>query len=416
MKKKLISLILISSMVLSLAACGSKSEDPKTDSDLTQTTNDSTTDTTEEDNRDYSVYEIVSTRAYDYNFDELTAQEFAAALGVGWNLGNTLDATGGDGTDPIKQETSWGNPEISQELIQEVADLGFTTIRIPITWAKFVDDDYNIDEAMLERVKQVVDWSLEEGLFVIINTHHDTGGDGWLIPDEAHYDEVSAKLCAMWTQIAEYFADYDERLIFEGMNEPRVGDNWNGTTSTIRVVNQLGLDFVDTIRQCSGYNQTRYLMVPCYAATSNSTVWSNYEWPDDDRVLLSIHAYLPYDFALNTAGTDQFDSTNSADTVTIDTLFKNINDIILRSGHACVIGEMGCMAKNNNLDARIDCATYFAQKAAFYKVPFLWWDNNAFTSGETFGLIRRSFNDCLYTGIVEGMLNAWYDSDFHFNS
>lgn len=407
--RKVISLFLIVCMLAGMSACGNSS-DPKNDADLnpdTQVTEAGGSD--QERNQD--VYEIVGTRAYDYDFDNMTAIEFASCLALGWNLGNTLDATGGNGTDPISQETSWGNPEVTQQLIQTVADYGFTTIRIPVTWYNFTDENYNIDEAFLARVKQIVDWSLEEGLFVIINTHHE--GE-WLVPSEAEYEQVSEKLCAMWTQIGTYFQDYDERLIFEGMNEPRVGDDWNGNTTTQDVVNRLGLDFVETIRGLDGYNKTRFLMVPCYAATSNSNVWKKYEFPDDERVILSIHAYLPYDFALNTEGIDTWSAEDPNSTRDIDNLFKNISDVLLKEGRAAVIGEYGCMAKNNNLQDRIDCTAYFVQKAAFYRVPVIWWDNNAFTSGETFGLIRRNFNDCLYTGIIEAMINNWYYTEFSF--
>ncbi len=383
------------------AGCGKNNSGSKTEEDSAVVTEETA-----------NVYEVVSTRAYDYDFTNVTAREFTQYLAMGWNLGNTFDATGGKYDDPYSQETSWGNPEVTQELIKAVADYGFTTIRIPVTWGNYCDDNYVINEAYIDRVQEVVDWALEEGLFVILNTHHES----WLVPTKEKYEEVSEQLCTMWKQIAEHFSDYDERLIFEGMNEPRVGNDWNGNSTTQEVVNNLGLDFVATIRGCSGYNTTRFLMVPCYAATSNSNVWKKYKWPDDDRVIMSIHAYMPYDFALNTNGTDQWSRENKGDTADIDRLFSSINDIILKSGHACVIGEMGCMGKGPNIDSRIDNASYFAEKASFYRVPFCWWDNNSFTSGETFGLIRRTFNNSLYTGIIEGMLNAWYYTEFKFDT
>lgn len=400
--KKIISIFLVGCMLVSMVSCSDKN-------DSNPDTNAQVTDIAEKN--DSGIYEIVTMRADDYDLSNMSASDFTAAMAIGWNLGNTLDATGGDGIDPISQETSWGCPEVTKELIQTVADHGFTTIRIPVTWYKFMDEDYVIDSKFMSRVQQIVDWSLEAGLFVIINTHHESE---WLIPNDENYENVSKQLCTMWTQIGTHFADYDERLVFEGMNEPKVGDDWNGNKATKSVVNQLGLDFVETIRNLEGYNKTRFLMVPCYAATSNSNVWASYEFPDDDRVILSIHAYLPYDFALNTQGTDSWSADDKASTNDIDNLFKGIDEVIIKSGKACVIGEFGCISKGNNLQDRIDCTSYFTQKAAFYKVPIIWWDNNSFASGETFGLIRRNFNDCLYTGIVEAMINNWYYTDFKF--
>lgn len=390
-----------------LTACAAKL-DPSTDPDLNPPVTPTVPkDTLDESDRDTSVYDLVKMRAYDYNFDYMDTMTFAYALGVGWNLGNTFDALGGDGVDPVSQETSWGNPATSKALIQTVADYGFTTIRIPITWYHFMDDEYHIDEAFLERIKQVVDWSLDEGLFVIINTHHE--GE-WLIPGEGEYEAVSNQLCTMWKQIGEYFADYDERLVFEAMNEPRVGDDWNGNPTTHEVVNKLGVDFVDTIRSLSGYNYKRFLIIPCYAATSNEWVWREFSI-NDYRVIISIHAYLPYDFALNIAGTSRFKVNNPASVKEIDNLFNNITNIFLENGWACVIGEMGCMSKNDNVDDRIEWAKYYTKEAAFRRVPILWWDNGAFTDGETFGLINRETYQSPYEEIISTMIETWYKTD-----
>ncbi len=409
--KRLIAVFIMICLLAACASCGRK-PDPNTDPDLNRP-GENMEELPEESStvvRESAVYGIIKKRAYDYNFDQMTAIEFAANLGLGWNLGNTLDATGGEGQSPIAQETSWGNPETTQGLIKAVADYGFTTLRIPITWYNFVDSNNNIDEAFLERVKQIVDWAIDEGLFVIINTHHETD---WLKPTEADYPQVSEKLCRMWEQIGNYFADYDERLVFEAMNEPRVEDDWNGNYRSQSVVNKLGNDFVTTVRGLGGNNATRFLMVPCYAATSNSDVWKHYKMPDDERVILSVHAYLPYDFALNIYGTDKWRG-NSHDTRDIDNLFSGISSVLHENGIACVIGEFGCMSKNGNLEDRIACTQYFAEKAAEAKVPIMWWDNNAFYEGETFGLIRRGTNVCEYPGIIEAMFNAWYGADIKF--
>ncbi len=415
--KRLTAALLCCALSVSMLACGKTKEKTETPS-VTQAENSRRDQTS-----NGAVYSVVTKRATDYDLSTISADDFVKAMALGWNLGNTLDATGGDGKNPISQETSWGNPEVTQELIQGVADSGFTTIRIPVTWMNFTDESYHIDESMLERVKQIVDWSLDAGLFVIINTHHEcydpSTKKGWVKINKTDYKESGVQLCAMWTQIAEYFKDYDERLIFEGLNEPRsvgVATEWTGTNEQWMIVNLLGLDFVDAVRATGGYNATRFLMVPCYAATSSANVWKDYEFPDnDDRVILSIHAYTPYNFALNVDGTDTWSADNEEDTRDIDNLFNSINEVVKAKGHTAVIGEYGAMAKGMNVDSRVEWSKYYASKAAESGIPIIWWDNGAFTGeGELFGLIRRTVNAPLYTNIVEALINSWYGSDFHF--
>ncbi|MBP3237603.1 MAG: glycoside hydrolase family 5 protein [Lachnospiraceae bacterium] len=276
---------------------------------------------------------------------------------------------------------------------------------------------------MLARVKQVVDWAFEADLFVIINIHHDNydknSNTGWINVTDEGYEKTSAQLKAMWEQIGNYFADYDARLIFEGMNEPRnigSGNEWNGTKGQWDNVNKLGTDFVNTVRGLGGKNATRFLMVPCYAATSNSSAWKNYVFPEnDDRVIMSIHAYTPYNFALNTSGTDQWTSQSQKDMQEIDKLFEDIKSVLIDKGRYAVIGEFGAMSKGANIDARTDWAGYYVSKAKEINIPVVWWDNNAFADGETFGLIRRNMNNSLlFTSIVEAMINSWYGTDFKF--
>ena len=435
-------------MVLTLCACGaesssgesssadsakdSASESSKESSSASDSAADSSSANSSESSssgnkkKNPTAEAVVTKYASAYDLETISAKEFTEAMALGWNIGNTLDATGGDGTDPIKQETSWGCPEITQDLINAVAGYGFTTIRIPVTWAKFTDPTtYKIDEKMLARVKQVVDWAIEADLFVIINVHHEdydaAENTGWLSVTDENYEKTSAQLTEMWRQIGTYFADYGPQLIFEGMNEPRnkgAGGEWVGTQGQWDNVNKLGLDFVSTIRALGGNNAKRFLMVPCYAATSNSSAWASYKFPEnDDRVIMSIHAYLPYNFALNTGGTDQWTSASKSDTQDIDNLFSQIKSILIDNGHYAVIGEYGAMGKNANIAAREDWAKYYAAKAREVGVPIVWWDNNAFADGETFGLIRRNMkNSLLFTGIVENLINSWYKTDFHFDS
>ena len=142
---------------------------------------------------------------------------------IGWNMGNTLDAPDG--------ETSWGQPEITPELIKSVKELGFKTIRLPVSWGKHtVDEDYTIDSAFLDRVQEVVDYCFDNDLYVIVNSHHD---NDFYYPSKERFEEGSKFIESIWSQVAERFKDYGTKLIFESMNEPRLagtGNEWCLTT------------------------------------------------------------------------------------------------------------------------------------------------------------------------------------------
>lgn len=239
--------------------------------------------------------------------------DFTKNLGLGWNLGNTLDATG----DGLSSETSWGQPKATKELIDFVKESGFTTIRIPISWSKHVDENYKIDDEWFDRVNEVVDYAIDDGFYVIINSHHDNDA---YYPSSERYEESSKYLSTLWKQIAERFADYDEQLIFEGMNEPRLSetnkewwfaDNDEDGIDSIETISKLDQDFVDTVRAAGGFNETRYLMVTSNRADPWMALHASFTLPTDpaDRLIVSVHAYSPYDFAMNGNGYSTWDGS-----------------------------------------------------------------------------------------------------------
>lgn len=194
------------------------------------------------------------------------ANEFVSRIGVGWNLGNSLDAIGGY---DISSETAWGNVKTTEKLISTVKKAGFNTVRIPVTWGSHLDEKGSISKEWLDRVQQVVDYAYDNDMYIILNVHHDNGA----FPlDEKTEAAVTQKYKALWKQIAVRFKDYDERLIFEGRNEPRTegsAKEWTGgTKAEWEVLNRMYKVFVNTVRQSGGNNKTRFLMIAPYAATS----------------------------------------------------------------------------------------------------------------------------------------------------
>lgn len=318
-------------------------------------------------------------------YEEMTAAEFCKGIDVGWNLGNALDATGGSG---LSTETSWGNPKTTKELILAVKDAGFNAVRVPTTWYKHVSgNNYAIDEEWLDRVQEVVDYAYGEDMYVILNAHHEDFND----PYNDNYKAASKELCAIWKQVAERFKGYDARLIFEGMNEPRKrGTNveWNGGDAEGReVVNRLNADFVKTVRASGGNNKTRFLMVPTYAASASGL--EGFELPDDERLIVSIHAYTPYNFAMQTPGTTSFSADNDNSTRELKWLSQTLYDRFVSRGYGVIIGECGATNKDNSAD-RKRWAEYFPAVFGQYGIPVFLWDNNGYGTGsEKYGLIHR---------------------------
>lgn len=333
---------------------------------------------------------------------EITALELTSDIKVGWNLGNTLDATGGSG---VSQETSWGNPKTTPELMQAVKDAGFNAVRIPTTWEKQMDENSVISEEWFARVQEVVDYAYDLDMYVILNMHHEE----WYIPYAENEEEISAKLKTCWTQIAERFKGYDEHLIFEGMNEPRWKNTefeWNGGNDEGReVVNHLNQVFVDAVRATGGNNQYRFLMVCPYAANSGESALSALKLPEDDRLIVSVHAYIPYGFALAENGTSKWLASKVGCTQDIDTLAEVLDRLFISKGQAVIIGECGAMNRENE-EYRAEWAEYYFGKFREIGIPCFWWDNGAFYSGETFGLFDRRTNEIKYPVLLEAMMRG----------
>ena len=354
----------------------------------------------------------------------LTAFEITSQMIVGWNLGNTLDSIAyGVAFDsaPVKSATAWGNIEPTKELFEAVKAAGFNTVRIPTTWYQHVKYDeaqgkYIIHEGWLEYVKQTVDYAYDLDMFVILNVHHE---DTWVnVPafNDAAYETASKMLRDIWGTVAETFKEYDQHLIFEGMNEPReVGSatEWSGgTTAAQAYVNRLNKVFVDTIRgQGSAANAERLLMLPGYAASSSISTVKAIEVPENSgNVALSVHAYFPYFFAM---ATDKYanhsfpgKSGYGEDYETaIKNLFKDLKKISDNKKAPIVIGEFGASDFNNNED-RARWATCFLTHAKNAGIPCVFWDNGATYNGtgEAYGLIYRK--TCTWFDSAIPMLNA----------
>jgi len=337
------------------------------------------------------------------------ATEFVAGMKIGWNLGNTFDAS--------PTETSWVSTPTSKAIIDKVADAGFDVFRMPITWTagsgsdwrvRAVGDTWEINPVFLARVEQIVNWALDNGMYVIINAHHDT----WMNQmTNTGFANNSNRVATTWRLVAEHFADYGEKLIFETMNEPRIsGENeWTGSAEAYDVVNRYNQLLVDTIRATGGKNEMRYILAPGFAASSGVTQMNAYVLATDmhpNRLIASVHAYSPYDFCLNNPNPDTTSKVwgTATDKQDLRKLFTDIDRTFTSKGIAVILGEMGAMSRNNDA-YRADWAKYFISGAKSYDIPCIWWDNNVFTgTGERFGLLNRATLTYPSPQVVQGLM------------
>ena len=339
-------------------------------------------------------------------------------MGLGWNLGNSLDATGGSGLDT---ETSWSNPKTTQALIDKVKSLGFNTVRVPVSWGKHVSgDNYTIDSAWLARVKEVVDYCYKNDMYVILNIHHDTkssasaSGAGYY-PRSSAYSSSEKFVTSVWSQAAEYFKDYDYHLIFETLNEPRlIGtgyewwfNKWNipsEVKDAIDCINKLNQKAVDTIRDTGSNNRGRLIMCPGYDASIDGATVSGFKLPTDisgnkNRIAVSVHAYSPYNFAMN-VGSGSTSTYTSSIKNELQDLFSTLKSNFRDKGIPVVIGKFGSTDKNNTAE-RVKWATDYTALAKKNNIPCVLWDNNAFAvyngnsivlNSEYHGYINRKNN------------------------
>lgn len=329
------------------------------------------------------------------------ALNFVKNIKVGINIGNTLDATDAGlprDAEPSAFETAWFNPVITEELVDTMLKSGFNLIRIPVSWTNHMgpEPDYLIEESWMDRVQEVVDYVYKRNAYIILNLHH----EDWNYPYYDNCEAACRKMMAVWTQICERFADYDEHLIFEAQNEPRkIGTEleWNGGDEEgWKVVNITNRAFLETVRAAGGHNPDRYLMIPGYAA--NCTVGIRHiEVPEDPKVMISVHAYEPYEFALQIPGR----KTWNHDTKMIDSLMQSLKELFIDKGTPVIIGEFGAMNKDGNEDERAEWVKYFRAAAGGIGVPCVWWDNGLFEGeGELFGLFNRHDGSCAYPKVL----------------
>ncbi len=330
------------------------------------------------------------------------AADAVANMRVGWNLGNSLESNSGDldwmwiewWTDgsPTAYETAWGNPVTKPELIEMFRNAGFGAIRVPVTWYPHIDDDGNIDEAWMKRVHEVVDYVIDCGLYCILNVHHDTGAanTAWLRASAATYEATKDLYSALWTNIADEFKDYGEKLVFEAYNE--MLDDYNswcfasyGTSSgydanvandAYKAINSYAQTFVNAVRATGGNNAERNLVVSTYGACSGEGTWNSHlsdpltqlNYPDDSadgHIIFEVHFYPSI-------------GSSSLSTMTADAkqCFDSLKTDLISKGAPVILGECGSLDGDdysNNPTLFCEFTKEYVALAREYGIAAFYW-------------------------------------------
>ena len=338
-----------------------------------------------------------------------TAQEAVTNMGVGWNLGNTLEAHAKKpnpdidsywGQEGLESENDWGQPNTKPEVFKMMKEAGFGAIRIPVTWYNHMDKDGNVNAEWMARVKQLVDYALAEGLYCIINVHHDTGADeagthvSWIKAEGANYEKNKSKFEKLWLQIATEFKDYDQKLLFESYNEMLDKySSWNYATSNksggyneteamdaYKAINDYAQSFVNVVRGTEGNNGVRNLVVNTYGACCGGKWGSNelpmgpireMKLPDDvtsNHLIFQIHSYpglKPNNLA--------------AIKTQVTTMMSDLKTILAAKGAPVIVGEWGTLNDdsdvnyNNNKTNYLDFCKHFVTEAKNNGIITFYW-------------------------------------------
>jgi len=365
------------------------------------------------------------------DFQQLNQSQIVAAMGAGWNLGNQLEAN----INGTPSETAWGNPTITLGLIQKVKAAGFKTIRIPVSYLDKIGSapNYSIDAAWLGRIKEVVDYAYNEGLYVIINIH----GDGyhsipgaWLLVDSSNQTTIRGKYQKVWEQIANTFINYDERLIFESMNEVFDGNYAAPNLSYYSNLNTYNQIFVDTVRQTGGNNSARWLLVPGWNTNIDYTAGDyGFVIPTDTyrsstipssekRIMISAHYYSPWDFCGEENGTitqwgaiaaDPYRKSTWGQEDYMESQVQMMYNKFVIEGYPVVLGEWGSIDKTSADPTNNTYREYFAKTFCSYSKQYgavpVYWDNG-YNGVYGFGLFDRSTLTVTQQGIIDSIMDG----------
>ncbi|MBR4267007.1 MAG: glycoside hydrolase family 5 protein [Bacteroidales bacterium] len=393
MKKINYLMIALALSTLPLSSCSKDDEDPDNTENNNQNPNNGN------QNGDQNINQNPNNNTTDEGKTYVCSVENAPAkmsekLGLGWNLGNQLDAHANE----VANETCWGNEATTQEAFNKIAAAGIKTVRIPVTWMGHIGGapEYKIEEAWLNRVYEIVGYAENAGLNAIINIHHD-GAESkyWLnIIKAAKITEantsIKAKFEAIWKQIAEKFKDKGDFLIFEAVNEIQDGKWGWGANRTdggkqYQVLNEWLNLFVKTVRATGGNNATRWLGIPAYNTDIDLAVESlKIPYDEAGKLMVAVHFYAPSEYTLSVKysewGHTGTDKAANSDEEMVKTQFKKLYDNYTQKNIPVYLGEFGNVCRNTDPNSKLEqfrryYLEYVCKAAKNNSVAPILWDN-----------------------------------------
>ena len=366
------------------------------------------------------------------SFEDLNQSQIVEAMGPGWNLGNQLESV----TDNVPEETNWGNPVITEKLIQSVKAAGFKSIRIPVSYFAKIDDDkdYTIDSKWLDRVQEVVDYCIKNDLYAVINIHGDgynTIDGSWLLCNGKNQTEIKKKYKKVWKQIAERFKNYDEHLLLESMNEEFDGSYSEPNKEYYQNINDYNQIFVDTVRKTGDNNTKRWLIIPGWNTNIDYTAGDyGFKLPTDQyrdkpidkeeqRIMISVHYYSPWDFCGGENGVitqwgNEADDPSKTSTTCDETYMKNQLNLMKTTfadkGYPVFIGEYGSIDKTSYDSENEYYRAYFARKLCQLSrkngcIPMYW--DNGYNGVHGFGLFDRTTCEVTQPVIIDAIMEGF---------
>lgn len=366
------------------------------------------------------------------SFEDLNQSQIVEAMGPGWNLGNQLESV----TDNVPEETNWGNPVITEKLIQSVKAAGFKSIRIPVSYFAKIDDDkdYTIDSKWLDRVQEVVDYCIKNDLYAVINIHGDgynTIDGSWLLCNGKNQTEIKKKYKKVWKQIAERFKNYDEHLLFESMNEEFDGSYSEPNKEYYQNINDYNQIFVDTVRKTGDNNTKRWLIIPGWNTNIDYTAGDyGFKLPTDQyrnksidkeeqRIMISVHYYSPWDFCGGENGVitqwgNEADDPSKTSTTCDETYMKNQLNLMKTTfadkGYPVFIGEYGSIDKTSYDSENEYYRAYFARKLCQLSrkngcIPMYW--DNGYNGVHGFDLFDRTTCEVTQPVIIDAIMEGF---------
>lgn len=356
-----------------------------------------------------AVTEPVETVPGSMSVRDMTTQEVVKDMGLGINLGNTFEATGGSGSSVHAFETMWGSPEVTQPLIQGYADAGFGVMRLPVAWSNLMGEDYTISPELLARVDEVTGWAVDSGMYVIMNIHWD---GGWWEKFPTEKEECMKKYTRIWEQITEYYNKYGDKLMFESLNEEGCWDSvWNRYSGSdgpekaeaYGLLNEINQKFVDIVRASGGNNEGRHLLIAGYGTDVDLTCDDAFVMPNDPagRCAVSVHYYTPSTLCIldkdASWGKERKKWGHEKDVKQMTDYMDKLKEHFVDKGVPVIVGEYGCVAVKHKSPQTIRKFNVCAAQLMYDRgiCPVLWDIKGLFYDRYMFTMKDEKFKDYL---------------------